>query len=205
VQLTRDLAAEAVRYMLYQTAGASRMPLFLHLAANGNFVPLAQAALFFRQNIVGSAATGMYLSVTCAEDLPFIPKSIDGSADEKTFLGSYRLRQQREACAEWPRGLVPKDYSSPVRSDVPALIFTGQWDPVTPPEYGATAAKNFRKSVHIVLMSGGHGFNGLEGLDCITNLMNEFIDRGSATNLDSSCVKNIRRKGFQLKLQDNTK
>jgi hypothetical protein len=49
---------------------------------------------------------------------------------------------------------------------------------------------------------GGHGFNGLNGTDCIGNLMVSFIERGTASGLDTSCVKSIVRKGFMLKMPD---
>jgi pimeloyl-ACP methyl ester carboxylesterase len=205
VRLSRDLVAESIRYLLYSTGGASRVPLFIHTAAQGNFTPLAEAALYFRREIVGSGATGLYLSITCAEDLPWI-KPGEGERDvEKTFLGGYRLRQQREACALWRQGEIPKDYSQPTRSDVPALILTGQWDPVTPPVYGDMIAKNFPNSLHIVVPSGGHGFGGLDGLDCLNNLMAQFIERASVKGLDTSCVKQIHRQGFQLKLPEPDK
>ena len=199
VKLSRDLAGEAIRYMLYQSGGASRIPLFLHLAAQGNFTPLAEAALYYRHEIVSSGATGMYLSVTCAEDLPWI-KPGEGSGSN-TFLGNYRLRQQREDCSLWPRGEIPKDYAAPVRSNVPVLIFTGQWDPVTPPLYGDQIAKYLPNSRHIVVPSGGHGFNGLDGLECISKLTLGFIETADAKRLDTTCVKSIHRKGFLLKLQ----
>lgn len=199
VKLSRDLAAEAVRYMLYQSRSAGRVPLMIHKAASGDFAPLAEAALFFRQVLVGSGSTGMYLSVTCAEDLPFVEPGVGERKAAGTFLGDYRLRQQREACAEWPRGEILKDYSAPVRSKVPALILSGQFDPVTPPSSGDAAARNFSNSLHVVIPSGGHGFNGLTGLECVTDLTAEFIRNGSAKKLDTSCVKNIRRPGFELK------
>lgn len=103
VKLSRDLAGEAVRYMLYQTGSAGRIPLIVHLAAEGNFTPLAEAAIFYRQNVVATGATGMYLSVTCAEDLPFIKDEASRAKLDETFLGDYRYRQMREACAEWKR------------------------------------------------------------------------------------------------------
>lgn len=205
VKLSRDLAGEAVRYMLYQSGAASRIPLFLHLAAQGNYTPLAESAIFYRQQIVATGSNGMYLSVTCAEDLPWIKAGEGERNGENTFLGDYRLRQQREACAFWIRGEIPKDYAAPVRSDVPVLILTGQWDPVTPPIYGDTVAKYLRNSLHIIVPSGGHGFGGLEGLDCISKLTVEFINRGSAKELDTSCVKGIRRKGFLLKFAEPVK
>jgi len=205
VKLSRDLAGEAVRYMLYQSGAASRIPLFLHLAAQGDFTPLAESALFYRQQIVATGSNGMYLSVTCAEDLPWIKVGEGERNGENTFLGDYRLRQQREACALWTRGEIPKDYAAPVRSNAPALILTGEWDPVTPPLYGDAAGKYLPNSLHVIVPSGGHGFGGLEGLECISKLRADFINRGSAKGLDTACVKGIRRKGFLLKLAEPVK
>lgn len=201
IKLSRDLAAEAVRYMLYQSGSASRLPLYIHLAAQGNFSPLAQSALFFRQFLVDGGGSGLYISITCAEDLPWI-KPGDGERNAVgTFLGDYRLRQQREACAAWPRGEIPKDYLSQLHSNVPALLLTGEWDPVTPPRYGDLVAKNFSNSLHLVVRSGGHGFDGLENIGCVDDVIAQFVALGSVKGLDTSCVRQIHRAGFQLKLE----
>jgi len=200
IALSRDLVAEAVRYMLYQPLSASRIPLFIHLAAQGNFVPLANAAIDYRQNLVASGSNGMYLSVTCAEDLPLIKRGEGERNGANTFLGDYRLRQQRAACALWPRGNMPADYAQPTVSDVAVLILTGQWDPVTPPIYGDTVAKHLSHSLHVIVPHGGHGFDGLTGHDCIDHLITDFVGKGSTVGLDTSCVGSIRRQGFVLKL-----
>ncbi len=200
IALSRNLVAEAIRYMLYQPDSAARIPLFIHLAAQGNIVPLADAAIDYRQNLVSSGSIGMYLSVTCAEDLPFIKPGEGERNGVNTFLGDYRLRQQRAACELWPRGTIPADYAEPTVSSVPVLIFTGQWDPVTPPIYGDTAAKHLSHSLHVVVPHGGHGFDGLIGQDCINNLITSFVEKGSTMGLDTSCVSAIKRQGFALKL-----
>ena len=88
---------------------------------------------------------------------------------------------------------------------MPVLILTGQWDPVTPPLYGDLAAKHLPNSLHVVVPSGAHGFGGLEGLNCISNLMLDFINKGNTKELDTSCVKGIRRRGFLLKLPESVK
>lgn len=196
LKLSRDLAAEAIRYMLYSPVPASRVPLMIHTAAQGNYVPLTYAALQFRQNLVSTGSNGMYLSVTCAEDLPWIKPGEGERMAENTFLGDYRLRQQREACALWPRAEIERDYAQPVKSDVPVLILTGQWDPVTPPANGDRVAKTLSNSLHVVVPSGAHGLDGLEGMDCIDHMIVDFIERGSVKGLNTECVKNIRRKGF---------
>ena len=201
VTLSRNLAAEAIRYMLYNSGGAARVPLVLHQAAEGNFGPLAQNAFRFRRLLVGTGSNGMYLTVTCAEDIPWVKRS-EGESEryaQNTFLGDYRLQQQREACALWPRASVDSDYFKPVRSDVPVLILTGEWDPVTPPANGDFVTRTFPNSLHVVVPHGAHGLGGLEGLDCIERLATEFVERGTNKGLDTSCVKNVHRRGFVLK------
>jgi len=201
VKLSRDLAAEAIRYMLYSPVPASRVPLVLHLASQGNFAPLAQAAIRYRMNLVGSGSNGMYLSITCAEDLPWIKPGEGERLAANTFLGDYRLRQQREACTLWPRAEIERDYAQPIKSDLPVLILTGEWDPVTPPANGDRIAKTLTNSLHIVVPHGAHGLDGLEGMDCIDNLIMKFVESGTTKGLDTACVKDIRRKGFALKAQ----
>ena len=199
VKLNRDLAAEAIRYMLYHPVPAGRVPLMIHTAAQNNWVPLANAALAYRRDLVGTGSNGMYLSVTCAEDLPFVKAGEGERMSENTFLGDYRIRQQREACALWPRADVEGDYATPTRSDVPVLILTGEWDPVTPPAHGDRVAKTLTNSLHIVVPSGAHALGGLENIDCIKRINGEFLDRGTAKGIDTSCVNTIKRRAFQLK------
>lgn len=200
VRLNRDLAAEAIRYMLYHPVPAGRIPLIIHLAAENNFRPLAEAAFSYRLNLVGTGSNGMYLTVTCAEDLPGINLPEAERSAANTFLGDYRLRQQREACALWPRANVEADYTRPLRSEVPVLILTGEWDPVTPPMHGDRVAKTLQNSLHIVVPHGAHGLGGLENIDCIQRIRAEFMERGTTKGIDTGCVKSIRRKGFVLSL-----
>lgn len=202
LSLTRDLAAEAIRYMLYQGNASSRLPLILTEAANGNYAPLTDAALFYRRVIVATGSNGMYLSVTCAEDLPWVDQTTAAKNAENTFLGSYRHTQQKAACDLWPKAQIANDYRDPTRSNTPALIVTGQWDPVTPPEYGNITAQNLPNSHHVVVPSGGHGFSGLTNIDCVTKITTAFIERGSVKGLDASCVSTIKRKEFALKFPD---
>lgn len=199
VTLSRNLAAEAIRYMLYSPPGASRVPFVLHAAAQGNFAPLAEAALHYRRQIVATGSNGLYLSITCAEDLPWIKPGEGERMAANTFLGDYRLQQQREACALWPRARIAADYGEPTKSDVPVLILTGEWDPVTPPANGDAVARFLSNSLHLVVPDGAHGFGGLEGGACLTRLTADFVERGTSKGLDTSCLKNVRRRGFATK------
>ena len=49
---------------------------------------------------------------------------------------------QARACEFWPKGTVDPSYYAPVRSDVPALVLSGDLDPVTPPTWGQAVTKH---------------------------------------------------------------
>lgn len=200
VRLSRDLVAEAVRYLLYQSGSASLIPGAIHAAAKGDLSPLAEFAVFGRQQIVSSGALGLYLSITCAEDLPWIRPGEGETLAAATFLRDYRLRQQRRACDAWPRATIPADYRTPVSSAAPTLLLSGQSDPVTPPSQAEEAARTLPNALHIVVPSGGHSFDGLVGTECIDRIAAEFIERGGGRGLDTACVATVHRPGFVTSL-----
>ena len=196
VRLSRDVAAEAIRYMLYAPESARHIPAVVHAAAAGDLAPITEIALYTRQHIVSSGSNGLYLSVTCAEDLPWIRPDEAERLAAGTMLGDYRYREQRADCAVWPRAGLPIGYRLPVHSKVPVLIVSGAWDPVTPPSNGTAVAKSLSRSLHVVVPHGGHSLEGLVGADCIGRLEADFIERGSAAGLDTRCVARIERPPF---------
>jgi pimeloyl-ACP methyl ester carboxylesterase len=197
VKLSRDLAAESIRYMLYSAGSASSIPLVVHQAATGNFTPLAQLAFRYRNRLVATGSNGMYLSVTCAEDLPWFKRNEATKLAENTLLGDYRVRQQLEACELWPRAKVDPNYAA--QSLAPVLMLTGEWDPVTPPSNAEDAGRFLPNSLQVVVPHAGHGFGGLEGTRCLQDLIGRFIDQSSTKGLDTTCVKAIKRRPFALK------
>jgi pimeloyl-ACP methyl ester carboxylesterase len=197
LEIHRDIFAEKIRNFLYARDQASRIPLMIHQAATGNFQP-------FLHEAVGSSpadfiADGMYLCVTCAEDVPFIDQSEATKLNADNPFGNYRVFQQTRACSQWPRGEIPADYREPVRSDVPALIFSGNLDPVTPPQRGEEVAAHLSNSRHVIIPEAGHGPFGLTNAGCIDELIIQFMDKGDAKNLDVNCVNRIARPPFVTK------
>jgi pimeloyl-ACP methyl ester carboxylesterase len=198
VEMTRDHVAEAVRYMLYSTDQASRVPLVLHEAYAGDFTPLAR----FLANWRGTGTfDALYLAITCAEDVPFVAADA-AERDEPTFLGGYRVRQQRAACAAWPQGPEPAWRNTPVRSPVPVLILSGTLDPVTPSAFGDEIARTLPNSLHVRIPSGAHDWRGVTGRECVESLKADFVKRGSVAGLDTSCMANVRRAGFVVGPQE---
>jgi pimeloyl-ACP methyl ester carboxylesterase len=192
VTLTRDHVAEAIRYMLYGSHSAADVPLFLHRASEGDFSPIAG---FLIRHRARGTFDGLYLSITCAEDVPFL--SADAATrDELTFLGTYRIREQRAACQEWPRGATPESHGQPVAATVPVFIVSGMLDPVTPPQHGDEMARTLANSRHFKIPYGGHSRAGLTGLECLEAAKTRFVERGDFDGLDTGCPATITRPPF---------
>ncbi len=51
-------------------------------------------------------------------------------------------------------------YYEPVVSDVPALVLSGDLDPVTPPAWGESVVKTLKNGRHVTVPGTGHGVIG---------------------------------------------
>ncbi|MGH9202603.1 MAG: alpha/beta hydrolase, partial [Vicinamibacterales bacterium] len=134
-------------------------------------------------------------SVVCAEDFPRIRPDDAQRASTGTVFAGYLLTSRLKACDFWPRGAVHPSYYEPVMSAVPALVLSGEIDPVTPPSWGQDVAGHLSKSRHIVARATGHG---VLTSACGMKMIREFIDAGSADGIDVRCAESLRRPAFFL-------
>lgn len=195
LRLGRFGVAQTLRYMLYSPAGAALVPLQIHLAAQGDWKPLAHSAHFYG-GIMTSTSDGFYQSVTCAEDVAFIREEQIAPAVAGTFLGDFRVRKQQAACEGWPTRDLGPEIQQPVVSDVPVLMISGERDPATPASAAETVVRTLKRGRNLLVADAAHSTRGMEGTDCLTDLMVSFIETGSAEKLDASCIARIRRPDF---------
>ena len=197
VEIQRDVFAEKIRNFLYGRDKASQVPLIVHEAANENFAPFLRRTI--GPSIPDMIADGMYLCVTCAEDVPFIDQTEAEKLNADNPFGNYRVFQQTRACGMWPHGDIPADFREPVRSNVPALIFSGNFDPVTPPRRGEEVARYLSNSRHVIVPQAAHGVDGLTNTDCLDKIILEFIEKADAKDLDVSCIDRMAPPPFATK------
>lgn len=195
VAVSREIVADGIRFNLYSTSGGARLPRLIHEAAGGDLAPLAQAAIDARLGVIDILAHGMFFSVTCAEDIPFIDPAQIAARTAGSFLGDYRVRQQMAACAAWAQAKVPAEHREAVHSGVPVLLVSGERDPVTPPEFARRAAQFLTNSLLVTVPFGGHA----DSPGCVEDLERDLIEKGSVQGLDPSCVAGIKRTPFEVK------
>jgi pimeloyl-ACP methyl ester carboxylesterase len=194
IRVSPGLFAEAFRFFLYAPEASARAPALLRDILT-NQPGLMENALSARRLFSGDRlAAGFFLSVSCTEDIPYLPKDITPLI-HSTFGGDYRLRQQMQACTVWPRGEVSAHHREPTNSNIPTLLLSGEFDPITPPGGGEEVLRGLRNGVHVVIRNNGHPIGNAE--QCIGRMMSAFIDNGSAARLNSSCALTIPTVPFE--------
>lgn len=191
--VTRDAFSGTLRGLLYLPEASALVPRVIDRAAEHDFRPFAAVGLSMGGSLAKNVSQGMFLSVVCSEDAPFITEEAIAKEAGTTWLGAGPVKKILAACAFWPRGTVPQGYREPVRSDAPVLLLSGELDPVTPPSWAEDAKKTLPNSMHLVLPGVGHGTGNF---GCVRSLMADFLDRGSVQGLTSTCGENFSRPPF---------
>jgi pimeloyl-ACP methyl ester carboxylesterase len=96
-------------------------------------------------------------------------------------------------CNAWHDFRADESDLQAVRSEVPILIFAGEFDPITPPAFGRLAADSLPNSTFIEVPGASHG--AIPYRDCTINIMAEFLDRPSEKP-DTTCVAGITPISF---------
>ena len=194
-QTTRELTAAhvigLVRFSLYHTDQTALLPPIIYEAhANDNFAPLARRAFELISQSSRALAVGMHNAVVCTEDVPFFqPDSFDQHRLEATYMGDLVLNALQETCAVWPQGVIDPNFKQPLHSDIPTLLFSGEWDPITPPAYAEQAMQHLSNARHFVVPGQGHS---VSVLGCAPTLVAQFIQSASPAELDGTCLQRLQ-------------
>jgi len=168
------------------TAESIRLvPLLIHDAATG--VPPAPLG----QPGPPPAPLGVRLSLLCSEGLSSVDTASIAPATRGTFLGDFPVRFQMRWCHGWPILPLPPNFREPMRSTVPALLLTGELDPITPPAYADRVARWFTKSTAIRLPNRSHA----DADPCITGIIEAFIVSGGRRPA-TACLDVVPRISF---------
>jgi pimeloyl-ACP methyl ester carboxylesterase len=188
------LVANIVFGALYAPLMSSMVPELLTRAEQNDFQGMLALAML-NEGTASSMSLGMQLSVICAEDVPRITPGAVERASEGSLFGDDLLLGHFKACQFWPRGEVPASYYEPVVSDVPALVLSGDVDPITPPSWGEQVAGTLSRSAHFTAPFTGHG---VISTGCGQRIVRRFIEQGTVDGLDTTCLQTLRRPPFFL-------
>ncbi|HEX5479034.1 MAG TPA: alpha/beta hydrolase [Dehalococcoidia bacterium] len=188
---------------LYDTSLIPLLPFAAKQIATGNTAILeqiAQQVAFANLDI----AQAMNVAVEC-NDTVMSQKASDVAAATKGVrpeilaghLGvstAAELKDAQDVCRLFGITSTVPGTTDPVTSDIPTLVLAGEYDPVTPPDWGKLAAKTLSHSYFFQFPASGHG--ELFGRrDCAIALAATFLDDPSQAP-DGSCVSSIAEPAF---------
>lgn len=182
---TYDHLAAVLRMYAYSPLSAAVLPLVVHQADAGDYTSLLALTRMLVRSFSGQMAAGMHNSVICTEDADELEAL---AADEDTVMGDMLIEVLRAQCAVWPRGTRPDDFRAPLTGDLPVLLVSGEYDPVTPPRYGDQVAARLDTARHLVLQGQGHS---LMTAGCMPKLAAQFIEGADPSGLDASCLDRL--------------
>ena len=139
------------------------------------------------------APLGVRLAILCSEGLSHVDTSAIAPATAGTFLGDFPVRFQLRWCDGWPTAPLPGDFRTPFRSATPALLLTGELDPVTPPAYADRVRGWFTNGTAIRLPHRSHSDTD----PCVSGLIEAFIVSGGA-GPDASCLTTTPPLSFRV-------
>ena len=201
VTIAGQVFAEKLRSALYTPAGARKLPLLIHRAAQGDFSPFLNMVIPVQRSQPDFIADGMYLSVTCNEDTQQINAKAAAAMNRGNLFDNYRVAQQLRACRLWPTARLTSGYSQPVFSKAPVLILSGYMDPVTPPAWAEGVASHLPNSRLVAIRHHAHVPQGLSHIECLDKVILEFLDKGDVKSLDANCVDGMLPPPFSTEAE----
>jgi pimeloyl-ACP methyl ester carboxylesterase len=190
VSLDGDLLIDVLFVGLYNPAVTARMPRMISDIRAGDYRILRdRLGLYFDT----SGALGMQMAVQCAEEIPF-------SQPEEAFTAAEGVQGQIAkffpasvqplfaACRDWSSAQPEPGENLPVSGAGPALVLAGEYDPITPPDWGRAVAANLARASFFEFPGNGHWVTRSSG--CALGLALAFWD-DPATAPDASCLQSV--------------
>ena len=189
--LTGDAVFGNLVSVLYQTPLIPALPQAIYDVYNGDYELMTRLSSI-RLTLLDAISRGMTFSVLCTEDLigrtpedllntrAALPRQLVGTADPKVIVeyGSFGI------CGNWPVQEADASIKEPLVRDIPTLILGGEFDPVTPPEYGRLVAEHLSHSYFVEFPGVGHFIIADE---CARSIAGVFFDDPTRAP-DASCV-----------------
>jgi pimeloyl-ACP methyl ester carboxylesterase len=161
--LTGDAVLGNLVTFLYFAQTIPALPQAIYDVYNGDYGLMNQLSST-KLALLDLTSRGMMLSVFCTDDLidrapedllnirAALPRQLVSSVDPEFLIeyGGFGM------CKNWPVEEADAWVKEPLVSDIPTLVLEGEFDPVTPPEYGQLVAGYLSNSYFFELPGVGH-------------------------------------------------
>ncbi|MEL7162566.1 MAG: alpha/beta hydrolase, partial [Bacteroidota bacterium] len=179
------------------SAEIPRVPALLENLLAGDLTMLEEVGTGRLQMGTGSGL-GMRLSVWCAEELIFAdPARV---ARERTrypeITGAEPTVFRYEVCRAWNVRPELLRENQPVTSDIPTLLLSGGYDPITPPAWAEEMRATLSNALHLVFPGWTHGVTTYWDNPCGMDVARAFFNDPSGP-LSTNCLDQLSPVVFE--------
>ena len=196
-KLNGDLWVQGLYELMYRNPGQVRSNIFRtsigDYSAASNILAdiVAYKSIFSPPEETFVVSSGLYMSVTCADEFTFTDADWDFTGlipQVARPVTEYLDNDLPELCSAWPVPLLDKRLKEPVISDIPTLVFSAKFDPVTPPAYAEKIVENLSRAHLYISSTDGHS---VLNNSCTWQIINDFLN--NPFNLpNNNCFEVIR-------------
>lgn len=185
IVVTGDLLISRLFNLLYNRADIESVPQLIDVYDRDNRAEIERDIDDYIADYLGRKDFGdaMFLAVHCQEEVPFndMTKAIAAYRRYPMLAGLATGGESdnfADTCNAWRAALPPQPLrasdNEPVVSDLPTLVLSGLYDPVTPPVYGRMAASHLVNGFFVEFDGIGHDALGNDA--CPNFIAERFLD-----------------------------
>jgi len=181
---------------LYVTQFIPALPQMIFQVRAHNYALLSQ--IFGAVEFDDTFSDGMFYSDECSEDWDFLTQN-DITAAMRGITPQIQpalqgdLQQEYDTCRLWHVQQAPAAQKQPVVSNIPTLVLSDEYDPITPPANGELTAQTLKNSYYFLFPGLGHGaeYNS----SCVDGIISAFDDHPAQRPSDA-CVAGMGEPNF---------
>jgi len=200
--LTGDSLIDQLFQALYNAESIPYLPKVIYAVSQGDEATLNEiiasdqgnGAAHRRQAVADPGTSeGMDNSVECTEEIPFNdPQKMQAALEAmpqwlQSNTGAY-LEGLFPTCQIWGVPQSPPIDKEPVVSDLPTLLLSGEYDPITPFYWAQDTATNLSNGYWFGIPGVGH--DTIDNADCPMSMAVDFFN-DPTTEPDSSCIDSM--------------
>jgi pimeloyl-ACP methyl ester carboxylesterase len=184
-------------YVLTYGGFSSNLPAFIHEVADGSDSDL-QAWIDGTRTINGGISIADFYAVTCQDEAPFTDRATASAAAEAAGVRPMFLNKKVQnslwigilgICDAIGLPAAPPAENEPVHSDIPTLIMTGEYDPITPPSYGELLGEDLSNAIVVEVPGQSHPQLSSGG-PCTVGIATSFLADAN-TAINAGCLSTL--------------
>lgn len=160
------------------TADVINIPFEINKLLNDDLSSVREQLSYLFREPSNGFGIGMRLSVWCAEEYPFNSQEIIKAESSKypQTKGLFPAVYEKEICEIWGVQKLTEIENKPVKSSIPVLLISGEYDNETPVKWAKSMTNNLKNSHHLIFKGWKHGPTTNWSNPCAMQAANDFFN-----------------------------